>query len=300
MNAETGHNDRTIVVTGATSGIGLAAAMRLAGMGVRLIGVGRSAERGEQALRQIMRAHPGAQARFLTADLASQRQVRRLAEQVHAAAAALSGGRLDALVNNAGAVASRRTLTEDGYELQFAVNHLAPFLLTHTLLPLLQNTPQGRVITVSSTSHYHARMHWQDLTFRRGYFVLRAYRQSKLANVLFSAELNRRLAGKSKVRAYAVDPGLVNTGIGTKGTSAFVSWVWRQRAASGRTPEQGAETLVWLASQPQLSDPQALYWKDCHPAAPSREALKPDQAARLWALSEQMCGLSGAPDQSEP
>lgn len=298
MSGKTAQIDRTIVITGATSGIGLAAATRLAGMGARLIGVGRSAERGERALGQIMQAHPRAQALYLAVDLASQRQVRRLAEQIHAAVASLGGDRLDALINNAGTVASRRTLTEDGQELQFAVNHLAPFLLTHTLLPLLQNAPQGRVITVSSASHLRARMHWQDLTFRRGYFILRAYRQSKLANVLFSAEFNRRLAGQSNLRAYAVDPGLVNTGIGTKDTSAWVSWVWRRRAASGLTPEQGAATLVWLASQPELSDPQALYWKDCQPAAPSREALKPDQAARLWAVSERLCGLNGAPDQS--
>ncbi len=290
---------KTIVITGATAGIGLAALRELAGRGAHVIGVGRSAEKCNAVRADVLREHPGARLSFAVADLASQRQVRALAADIRARLDGAAGAPvLDVLINNAGTVASWYMATEDGYELQFAVNHLAPFLLTHELLPDLRRAEAGRVLTVSSGSHRGARIRWQDVMMRQGYGVLAAYKQSKLANVLFSAEFNRRMAGTG-VRAYAVDPGLVNTEIGLKGTSGVERLVWSLRRRGGVSPEEGASTLVTLASEPSPGD--ALYWKDSRPAEPSDEARSAAEAARLWALSERLCGIaSPAPAARRP
>lgn len=281
---------KTIVITGATAGIGRAALRALALRGATVTGVGRSAARAEETMRAIRAEDPTAQVDFAIADLSSQRQVRQLAEDIAARVNANGGGKIDALINNAGAVTTWRTATEDGYELQFAVNHLAPFLLTRQLLPLLQNAPDARVVTTSSSSHYGAKMRWSDVMFRTGYSTLIAYKQSKLANVLFSAELNRRIG----VRAFAADPGLVRTEIGLKGTSGIEKWVWNLRMRGGASPEQGAATIVHLASAPLSQLSPAVYWKDCRPKTPSRYAQLREAAERLWQLSERLCGVAWA------
>lgn len=282
---------KTMVVTGATSGIGFAALRALAERGAFVIGVGRTEARIAEAQAAVLSQNPAAQVSFCLADLSSQRQVRALAEELRARIPAAAGGVLDVLVNNAGAVANWYTATEDGYELQFAVNHLAPFLLTHELLPQLKAAAAGRVVTVSSASHRHARIHWDDVMLRRNYNTLRAYQQSKLANVLFSYELNRRLGPAARLRAYAADPGLVNTEIGLKGTSGIVHWVWQWRRAGGASPEQGAATVVHLAADPAVQRATQFYWKNCRPLAPSRYAQGEEEAARLWELSERLCGI---------
>jgi len=277
---------KTIVITGASSGIGLAAAGALAARGARVIGVGRSPVRCEEARQTILARTPGARIEFAVADLSSQQAVRGLGAELRAR---LGDAPLDVLVNNAGAVASWYTPTVDGYELQFAVNHLAPFLLTHELLPALQKAEAARVITTSSRSHRGARIYWADVMLRRNYFTLTAYRQSKMANVLFTAEFIRRYGGDG-LRAYAADPGLVKTDIGLKGTGGLVSLVWGLRARGGRSPEYGAATIVHLAADP-LEDEAAGYWKDSRPLAPDAYALREDEGRRLWELSERLCGL---------
>jgi NAD(P)-dependent dehydrogenase (short-subunit alcohol dehydrogenase family) len=284
--------DKVILITGATSGIGLAAAQTLAGRGARLIGVGRDPARCQAAQAAITAAHPGAWSRYFQADLASQRQVRQVAASIRATILAECGAKLDVLINNAAAVAKWYTSTEDGYELQFAVNHLAPFLLTCEFLPWLQAAPFARVITVSSTSHRHGRIHWSDVMYRRGYYILRSYQQSKLANVLFTYELNRRLGEKSMLRAYAADPGLVNTHLGMKATSGLVHWFWDHRRRRGVSPADGAATLVHLAADPSVSGSRQIYWKDCRPLPPDPRAIQPADALRLWQLSERLCGVS--------
>ncbi|MGE5598479.1 MAG: SDR family NAD(P)-dependent oxidoreductase [Bacteroidota bacterium] len=283
---------KTVVVTGATSGIGLAAARRLASMGCRIIGVGRDAARCAQAEAIVRAAAPEARVNYLIADLASQRQVRVLAAEIRRLLEADGAGRLDVLVNNAGMVSTWYTATEDGYETQFAVNHLAPFLLTHELLPLLRRTGCARVLVTSSGSHYGARMRWRDVMHRRGYNCLLAYKQSKLANVLFTSEFNRRLGPGTGIRAYAVDPGLVDTAIGEKGTGGLVRWFWRLRRRGGVSPDEAAETIVRLAIEPVLEDPEAVYWKNCRPKRPSRYAEREDAGRRLWELSERLCGIT--------
>ncbi len=177
--------DKTIVVTGATAGIGQATAHALALRGAHVIGVGRSPARCQALREAILAERPGARVSVAAADLASQRQIRQLAAEIRAIVAAAGEAKIDALVNNAGTVSSWHKMTEDGYELQFAVNHLAAFLLTHELMPLLGKAPSARVVTVSSASHHGTRMHWPDVMYRKRYNCLAAYKQSKLANVLF-------------------------------------------------------------------------------------------------------------------
>jgi NAD(P)-dependent dehydrogenase (short-subunit alcohol dehydrogenase family) len=291
MIAQRDLKSKTIVITGATAGIGLAAAQALAGRGAHVIGVGRSMGRCVEARQAILANCPDARIDFCTADLSSQRQVRVLAASIRACIEAVEEAKIDVLINNAGTVSSWYVATEDGYELQFAVNHLSPFLLTYELMPLLQSAPSARVITTSSGSHHHRAMRWADVMYRQHYSCLAAYKQSKLANVLFTAELNRRLGAGSSVRAYAVDPGLVNTEIGLKGTGGIEQWVWQWRRSGGMSAEEGAATVVFLASEAVLEDPDAIYWKDCRPAKPSSYALRPEEAGRLWSLSERLSGL---------
>ncbi len=291
---------KTIVITGATSGIGQAAATALAGIGALIIATGRSPSRAEAALQSIQSQHPRAQVRFLIGDLASQQQVRTLAASIRNIAINESGGVIDVLVNNAGMITDRFTATEDGYETQFAVNHLAVFLLSLELLPLLKQAPEGRVLTVSSASHRNMRVHWKDVMFRRGYNPLLAYKQSKLANILFTTEFNRRYSTGSSLRAYAIDPGLVNTRIGSKNTHSLVRWYWEWRRRKGTPVEAGAETVVHLASIPSIDPLDAVYWKNCRPKAPSRYSLRVDEGARLWALSERLCGMEPVEEDPPP
>jgi NAD(P)-dependent dehydrogenase (short-subunit alcohol dehydrogenase family) len=284
---------KTIVVTGATAGIGLATAEILVGEGALVIGVGRSAERCQAARQRLLAAHPEGQAEYCLADLSLLSQVRRLAGEIRALIQARGASALAGLVNNAGTFTYRMTLTAEGFETQWAVNHLAPFLLTHELLPLLQAGPAARVVTVSSGSHYGARLNWDDIQLRRRYNGLRAYGQTKLANVLFTAELNRRLGAQSTVRAFAADPGLVKTDIGLKGNPGLVRWIWARRRAGGISPEESARGVAYLVSEPSIQAASEVYWKHGVPKEPNPYALDEDAARRLWAISEKMCGLDG-------
>lgn len=278
-------NPKIIVITGATSGIGLAAARALCAQGHHVTGIGRSVERCAQAEAAIRAEIPGAKICYRLADLSALNQVRALGAALRAELP-----RLDVLVNNAGTVTSKYTASQDGYEMQFAVNHLAPFLLTRELLPCLRAAAQereARVVTVSSQSHRAGRIHWDDVMLRKSYNPLTAYEQSKVANVLFSIEFNRRCSADG-LRAYAADPGLVNTEIGMKGTQGIVRWFWSLRRRGGQSPEKGAATAVHLASQSLEGQHEQVYWVDCHPRAPSAYAQRADEAARLWQLSEQL------------
>jgi NAD(P)-dependent dehydrogenase (short-subunit alcohol dehydrogenase family) len=282
---------KTVVVTGATSGIGLATADLLASRGADVIGVGRSAERCRGAESRLRMAHPEAGVTYCVADLSLQSQVRQVAAQIREMIGANGTGSLNGLVNNAGTFTYRLTLTPEGFETQWAVNHLAGFLLTHELLSLLRAAEAGRVVTVSSMSHYLGRMHWDDVQLRRRYNGLRAYRQSKLANVLFTLELNRRMGAQSRLRAFAADPGLVNTDIGAKGNPGIVGRVWRWRASSGISPEKSARGIAYLVSEPSIQNAPEIYWKHGAPKRPGRRAVDEAAARRLWEISEEMCGI---------
>lgn len=281
---------KTFVVTGATSGIGFATAEMLARRGAAVIGVGRSAERCRQSEAYLRRLSEGAPVHYLLADLSVQSEVLRLAAEIRRQLAEDGAAALDGLVNNAATFTYWLSLTPDGIETQWAVNHLAAFALTRQLLPLLLAAPSARVVTVSSDSHYSARLDWDDLQLRRRYNALRAYGNTKLANVLFTLELNRRLGENASVRAFAADPGLVKTDIALKGNPAVARWVWKLRRSGGVPPEQAARGIVSLLAEPDLGGVGEVYWKDGRPKRPSRRALDLEAAGRLWQVSEQMCG----------
>ncbi len=288
--------EKTFVVTGATSGIGLAVAHGLAREGASVIGVGRSPERCEQAETQLRNGFPGCrQIAFLVADLSIQAMVRNLADDIHTTLQAWHAPAVHGLINNAGTVPFWQTLTPEGFDTQWAVNHLAAFLLTLELLPLLKAAPTARVVTVSSDSHYNTRLNWEDIQLRRHYSPLRAYCQTKLANVLFTAELNRRLGNRSSVRAFAADPGLVRTDIGLKSNSVVARWVWSVRRRGGISPEESANGILFLATEPSIQNSKEIYWKHAQPRVPSAYALNPQAAGQLWELSAQMCGLESTP-----
>jgi retinol dehydrogenase 12 len=283
--------NKIYVLTGATSGIGLAAAHLLAERGAFLIGTGRSPERCSQLEIELRAKYPQTRVEYCVADLSVQEQVRHLAADIRDRLAKHKLSAIDGLINNAGTFTYWMSLTPEGFETQWAVNHLAPFLLTHELLPLLRSAPAGRVVTVSSGSHYNTRLNWNDIQLRRGYNCLRAYKQTKLANVLFTAEFNRRIGKQSILHAYAADPGLVFTEMGFKGNPRLARWIWGLRRRGGVPPEESARGILFLATEPSIQSSAEVYWKDCHPKAPNRYGLDKDEGWRLWNLSEQMCGI---------
>lgn len=277
---------KTVIVTGATSGIGMAVAQQLADLGANVIAVGRSLESCQRAKRAIQNGHRLDGLSFQSADLSSQRQIRALAYQVQE-----KYQKVDVFINNAGTFTNWYESTGDGYETQFAVNHLAPFLLTLELLPLLQAAPAARVLTVSSKSHRRTSIQWGNVMLRRRYKPLLAYKQSKLANILFTREFNRRFGENAGVRAFALDPGLVNTNIGRKHSNGIARWFWEQRSARGMSPQESAADIVFVALHSSVDEAEADYWKNRKPAKTSRYARQEYEAAKLWALSERLCGI---------
>jgi NAD(P)-dependent dehydrogenase (short-subunit alcohol dehydrogenase family) len=291
MKASFSLQGKTVVVTGATSGIGLQAAIDFAHLGARVIGVGRDPKRCIAARQQVLIKTPGSQIEYLLADLSVQSQVRQLAVEIKQVLKRWGQTHLDILINNAGIYSGRRVITEDGVERTMAVNYYAPFLLTYELMPLLVASPEAKVLTVSSGSHYHTNIHVARMDHPLIYFGLWAYKVSKLCNVLFTLEFNRRLP-RLNVRAFAVDPGLVNTDIALKGTDPISQFVWKIRKNSGTLPEVPVKTMLHLCQKPSGENADEYYWKDSLPKAPSRVAQDPDLARQLWERSCKICALS--------
>lgn len=284
---------KTAVITGATSGIGYAAAKALLERGWRVIGVGRTKEHSDEALAELKKAVPGAEIAFVYADLAQQSSVHRVADELCSMLDEYGGG-LDAFISNAGGVRNWYTTTEQGYELQFALNYLAGFLLTHRLLKYLK-AAGGKVILTGSNSHKHAKMRWNDIMLEKRYNPLSAYKQSKYAQMLFACEFNRWF-NKEGVRAYVVDPGLVNTGIGSKQTGGITKVFWELQRRRGTMPEAVAQTYVYLCE----SDPAGLYFRDKCVCRYDKRVGSPEDGKRLFELSERLCGITfGEGDESK-
>ena len=277
---------KTAVITGASSGIGLAALAELTQKGFRVIGIGRDQTRCEQVKQKILSDQPNASITFLCADLMQQREVERVATEISQILAEENENKLEVLINNAGCVRSWYTTTEEGYEQQFALNHLASFLLTYRLLPQLKRA-EGRVIMTGSESHKHMRMHWNDAMLNHGYNPLTAYKQSKLANILFAKGLNERYLGDG-ITSYVVDPGLVCTEIGCKNTGGLVDWIWNKRKKHGVAPEIPAKTYAYLSDTKPA--PRELYYHLCKPNNYSAQVTR-ENANKLFALSEKLCGI---------
>ena len=279
----------TAVITGATSGIGFAVAKKLLDMGWRVLLVGRTAENCGKALAALRTTHPGGEIAFFYGDLMQQREVNRVAAELNEYLLANCGGRLQALINNARAVRAWYTTTEEGYEQQFALNHLAGFLLTHRLMGALKKAG-GRMILTGSGSHKHCAIRWDDGMYqRRRYSCLGAYKQSKMCNMLFAGEFNRRFE-KTGVRAYVVDPGLVSTDIGFKQTSGLVRAVWSMRKRKGDPPEKAALTYGFLCGPPFTQ--KGLYYLESKEAPYDRRADWPEDRVKLFEMSERLCGMA--------
>lgn len=279
---------RTVLVTGGTSGIGKATALGLAAMGAHVAITGRDRERTEHAAREI-RAAGGGHVELFVADLSSQVEVRRLAGEV-----LRSLSRIDVLVNNVGGYWNTRHITADGLERTFALNHLAPFLLTGLLLDRLERSAPARIVTVSSGAQAMGRIDFDDLHGARSYSGSRAYDQSKLANVMFTYELARRLRG-SAVTANSLHPGVVSTSFGAEDPALVQRLLVPFLRPFMKSPAQGAATSIHLASAPDLDQVTGRYFADSAPARSSERSYDEAVAARLWQVSADLVGLTATP-----
>lgn len=275
---------KTVLVTGGTGGIGKATASGLAGLGARVGIVGRDLERAEAAVREIQAQHPGASVDVFVADLSSQAEVRRLAADVLA-----TYPRLEVLVNNVGGFWAHRHLTADGLERTFAVNHLAPFLLTDLLLERLVASGPARIVNVASGVESMGRVDFDDLQGAHDYSAGRAYSQSKLANLLFTYELARRL-GTSPITANALHPGMVRTDFGAEDQESFWKVLAPVIRPFMRSPAQGARTSIHLASSPAVEGVTGAYFANSRPKTSSKASYDVAAAARLWRDSARVVG----------
>jgi NAD(P)-dependent dehydrogenase (short-subunit alcohol dehydrogenase family) len=278
--------NKVVLVTGATSGIGLEACVQLCALGARIVMVGRDRKKTEACVRDVMARGRSEKVSYLICDFASQAQVRELAANFRAC-----HDRLHVLVNNAGSVNKTRRLSADGIEATFAVNHLGYFLLTDLLCSLLVQSAPARVVSVASVGHRHGTLDFDDLGFERGgYAIMKAYGRSKLANVLFAAELARRLAG-SGVTSNSLHPGGVATNIWSGAplyAKPFIALAWPFFLSA----RQGASYIVDLAARPELEETTGVYYERDKQVLPSPAARDEALAKRLWEVSAEL--TSGA------
>ncbi|GAC1340090.1 MAG: SDR family oxidoreductase [Candidatus Dormibacteria bacterium] len=276
-------SQRVIVVTGATNGIGRATAAALGRLGARVVLHGRSEAKGRATIVELRAEGVGGDLDLVTADLCSLHEVRRLAATLRE-----RYPRIDVLVNNAGAIFTDYQRTVDGIERTFALNHLAPFLLTRLLLDrLAESSGRARIVNVSSVAHQGASLRWDDLGRAHGYTAFGAYGQSKLANILFTRELARRLEG-TRTDTNALHPGVVRTGFGRNNGTGLLNSVMGAAAPFLTSADRGARTSVFVASSPDVEGRSGGYYVKRRLAIPSGAARDDAAASRLWALSEEM------------
>ena len=273
--------NKVVVITGATSGIGRVAAEALASMGARLILTARDQTRGEETVASLAPPHEGRH-RVVYGDLSTLAEMRRLAAEI-----ASSEPKIDVLVKNAGAMFDKREVTADGLERTFALNHMAYFVITERLMPSLAASPSARIVSTASSSHSHANLDFSDLqgALTRTAFA-NAYARSKLCNVLWTRELARRLAG-SAVSANTFHPGFIASRFGDN-FSGPLRGIFRALKTFGASPEKGADTLVYLASSPEVEGQSGGYWEKRRRVEPSVSARDSEAGARLWAESDRI------------
>ena len=280
---------KVVLITGATSGIGLEASVALARLGGRVVMVGRDPGRTAAKVDEVRTRSRSSTVESLLCDVSSQSQVRALAAVFSA-----KYDRIDVLINNAGTVYTRRTMTEDNLEATFAVNYLSAFLLTNLLLDLLKKSAPARVVNVASNGHYGGTLDFDDLGFERGYQIMRAYSRSKLAEVLFTRELARRLSGTG-VTANCVHPGAVATKIWDR-APVFTRPIFAvAKRVAMISPAAGAETIVYLATSAEVAQQSGLYFEKNLPKSPSRLAQDDALAIRLWDESAKLTKLAPTP-----
>lgn len=272
------------LITGATSGIGKATALGLAQKGAHLVLVGRHAGKSDAVRQEIIQKSGNTEIQSMVADLSSLREVERLGQQLQNQLP-----RLDVLINNAGLILGKRKLTAEGHEYTFALNHLAYFSLTGLLLNMLKKRAPARIINVSSKIQGYAHIDFDDLMAEKSYRPFKAYGQSKLANILFTYELSKRLAGTG-VTVNCLHPGTVRSNFG-QDMGDFFRFLIRIAGPFMRSNESGAHTCIYLAASPEVAQTSGKYYVKCKPTHSSPESYDPDVAAKLWKISEKLTGI---------
>lgn len=271
---------RTIVITGGTSGIGEVAAVELARQGARIVLIARNPDRIQTTLPKIRQANPAAEHVAHVADLSRIAETTRVARQIASAESSI-----DVLVNNAGAMFGKRQVTEDGLEKTFALNHMSYFVVTEILRPVLG--PGARIVSTASDAHRGARLDFSDLQSERGYSGFAAYGRSKLCNILFNRELARRLEGTG-VTANCLHPGFVNTRFGEESGGVAAVAIRVAKPLGAISAQEGARTIVHLATSPDVAGMSGGYFYKCRPATPAKEAQSDEDASRLWEESARL------------
>jgi retinol dehydrogenase-12 len=273
--------DKRVVLTGASRGIGRETALALGRMGADLSLVVRDAERGKAVAAEVTALGAGGDVEVLIADMSSMADVRRAGQEILA-----KHDTIDVLVNNAGALLMDRQVTKDGFEATFATNHLGYFLLTKVLLEAVKKAPAGRIVNVASEAHHRGSLRFDDLMSEKGYAGWRAYSDSKLANILFTSELARKLESSS-VTTSSLHPGVIASGF-AHNNSGIVGFLAKVAAPFLMSSEDGAKTTIFLATDPSAATTSGKYFAKCRPKTPSREARDPAVATRLWDVSEDL------------
>ena len=276
---------KTVVITGATSGIGEVAAIRLAEQGARIVFTARDVKRADATLAKLRKANGAA------GHVAHLAELSLLAEQKRVASEMAAEPRIDVLINNAGALFNHRIETADGLEMTFALNHMSYFAITHLLLDKLKATPGARVVSTSSRAHRGARLDFEDLQARRKFRGFQVYGRSKLCNILFTRALAKRLAG-SGVTANCLHPGFVATRFGDQSGGLLQHVVAMGKSLMAISEEDGAKTIIYLASSPDVAMTSGEYFNACKVETPTAEAQDDADAERLWRLSEKIAGFS--------
>jgi NAD(P)-dependent dehydrogenase (short-subunit alcohol dehydrogenase family) len=274
---------KTVVITGATSGVGQAAAEKLASMGARIVAVARDRARGEATVASIRKAGPAVDHAIHYADLSRISEMKRVGREITAAEP-----RIDVLINNAGAAFNKRRVTEDGLELTFATNHIAYFVLTHALVPSIKAAAPSRIVSTSSMTYAWAKLDLNDLQSEKKFDGMDVYAKSKLANVLFTLELSRRLEGMG-VTANCLHPGFVKTRLGSE--DGGISNVFGISTSGAISPEDGSRTTVYLASSPEVANVSGRYFSNCREEKLKDDARDMELAKRLWDATERIVGF---------
>lgn len=279
--------NKTVIVTGGNAGIGYETALGIAKLGATTYIISRDETKAKAAVEQLKAESHNLAIDYFIADFSSQKSVRQVAERIKQKLTVI-----DVLVNNAGGVYPSFALSEDGLEMTIATNHFGPFLLTNLLLPLIEKSSEGRIVNVSSRSHYRGKIDFESFTKEKGYFVMKAYEQSKLANVLFTSVLAERLKSKN-ITVNSLHPGVVKTDIGKKGTPAYIRWFWSMFTfLGGISVEDGAKTSIYLASSNEVKNVTGKYFDLCKIKEESGLAKDKRLAQQLWAETERLISQS--------
>lgn len=276
---------KVCMITGANSGIGKASAIELARMGLTVIMVCRDPDRGKAALSEVRAKSRNDSVDLMIADLSSQKSIRELVQNF-----INRYQHLHVLINNAGVFLAKHTVTVDGIETTLAVNHLAYFLLTNLLLDVLKSSAPARIVNVSSIAHRRGHIDFDDLQGEKKYSGFKAYNQSKLANILFTYELAKRLKG-SGVTANCLHPGAVATNL-VRGNSGAFALIWKALTPFMLSPDKGARTCIYLASSPEVESVSGKYFVKEAETVSSKESYDESVAQRLWQVSAELTGLN--------